>query len=558
METKGEKIDLKKRSQTIFDVIKKTMYYYVPLNIIEGLGLTEREINTKPMIGIANSWNELNPGHKHLKILAEAVKYGILEAGGIPFEFCTVGPCDGWANGNEGMQFILPQREIIADSVEAMVEAHRLDALVTISSCDKINPAMLMAAIRLDIPTICVPGGPNMYEIRFDPRYNGIETRYYEDINYKLKCISCATLGACEIMGTANTFQCLTEALGMTLPNAATPPAVSQMKYLIAKESGRHIVQMIKKNITTSQIINEKSLENAIAVDVAIGGSTNSTLHIPAIAHELGIDLDLEIFNEFSEKIPTIANIAPSGRYGIVDLYKAGGIPAVMYRIKDFLHLDCLTVSGKTIKKIIRKARPLDDNIIRPLTSPVYPKGGTVILKGNFAPEGAVVKQSAITNKDMLKFEGTALCFNSEAEAINALTENRIKNGTIVVIRYQGPKGAPGMPELLAFTANLMLFNELTEVALITDGRFSGATQGPCIGHVSPEAYVGGPIAIAQDGDTIKIDIPNKKIEIDLTDSEIQSRLKEWKPFEKEVKSRTLLKYRKLVSSAAKGAVLEF
>lgn len=553
-----KEIGIKKRSNSIFEGVKDTPFKYVTLGIIKGLGLEEEEIYEKPFIGVVNTWNELNPGHKHLRNLAEAVKYGIIEAGGIPFEFCTVGPCDGFANGNEGMRYILPHRETIADSIELMVQAHRLDAMVTLSSCDKINPAVLMAAIRLDIPTICVPGGPNLYEIRFMPDYKGIEQNNYADFIHKLSCISCATYGACELMGTANTIQCLMEAFGMTLPNAATTPAPTSMKYIIAKNSGRLIMDLLRKGITPSQIMTKKSLENAIMVDVAIGGSTNSALHLPAIAYEMGIDFDLELFNEYSKKIPTIVNVSPSGDYGIVDLYKAGGIPAVLRRLKDFLHLDCLTVSGATIGKLIRRVKVLDDNIIRPLDNPVYPEGGTVILKGNLAPNGAVVKQSAIKDQSMLKFEGSAICFNSEKKVIDALTSNKILNGSVIVIRYEGPKGGPGMPELLAVTATLMLRRNLDRVALITDGRFSGATSGPCIGHVSPEAYIGGPIAIVEDGDIICFDIPNRKLDVKLSDEEIKERFSKWKPLEREIKSKVLLKYKKLVSSASKGAIFKF
>ncbi|MFX1339137.1 MAG: dihydroxy-acid dehydratase [Promethearchaeota archaeon] len=553
-----KKSSLKKRSNTIFEGIKKTPFNYVTLGIIESLGLEDKDIYNKPFIGIVNTWNELNPGHKHLKDLAEAIKLGIAEAGGIPFEFCTVGPCDGWANGNEGMHHILPQREVIADSIELMVEAHRLDAMVTLSGCDKINPAILMAAIRLDIPTICVPGGPSFYEVRFTPDYVGIEQGNYEDLDHKLKCISCATYGACEVMGTANTIQCLMEAFGMTLPNAATTPAMTKMKYLIAKNSGRQIIEILKQDLTPSKIITQKSFENAVMVDVAIGGSTNSALHLPAIAHERGIDFDLEMFNEYSEKIPTIVNVSPSGEYGIVDLYKAGGIPAVLNRLKDFLNLDCLTVSGKTIAKQIRRMNVLDDNVIRPLDNPIYPKGGTVVLKGNLAPQGAVVKQSAIKDKNMLTFEGPALCFNSEQEVIDAISQNIVENGSALIIRYEGPKGGPGMPELLAVTAMLMLKQNLDRVALVTDGRFSGATSGPCIGHVSPEAYIGGPIAVVQNGDRIRIDIPARNIEVDISDTEIQERFTQWKPFERIIKSRALLKYKMLVSSAAEGAIFKF
>jgi len=516
-----DKTNLKERSNSIFEWTKTTPFNYVTRGIIKGVGLNDKDINTKPFVGVVNTWNEINPGHKHLNTLAEAVKYGVIEAGGIPFEFCTVGPCDGWANGNEGMRFILPHREVIADSIELMVEAHRLDAMVTLSTCDKINPAVLMAAIRLDIPTICVPGGPNFWEIRFSADFKGINEARYDNFDQKVKCVSCSTYGACEMMGTANTFQCLMEAFGMTLPNAATTPAISQMKYILARDSGKQVIKLLKEGITPSQIITKEAFENAVMVDLAIGGSTNSALHLPAIANEMGLDISLDIFNEFSKIIPTIVNVYPSGDYGVVDLFKAGGIPAVLSRIKDFLHLDCLTVSGKTIGKQIQRTKVLNDDIIRPLNNPIYPEGGTVVLRGNLAPDGAVVKQSAVKDKEMLIFKGPALCFNSEQEALEALALNKIMNGSVIILRYEGPKGGPGMPELLAVTATLMLRRNLDKVALITDGRFSGGTSGPCIGHVSPEAYVGGPIAIIEDGDIVTIDIPNRKLEINLTNEQI-------------------------------------
>jgi dihydroxy-acid dehydratase len=550
--------DLKIRSKTLFDGISRTPFRYGKIELLKSLGLNDEDIDNKPFIGVVNTWNELNPGHKHLRTLAEAVKYGILEAGGVPFEFCTIGACDGIAMGNVGMRSILPHREVIVDSIELMVEAHRLDAIVTLSTCDKINPAMLMAAIRLDIPTICVPGGSNLYQVRFMPDYKGIATDLYEDFIHKFGCITCATYGACEAMGTANTTQCLMESFGMTLTNAGTIPAMTQMKYMVAKNSGKRIIELLKNDITPSKIMNKKSLENTIIVDLAIGGSTNSTLHLPAIAHEMGIDFDLEIFNEYNKKIPTIVNVAPSGDYGTPDLYTAGGIPAVLSRLKDYLHLDCLTVSGETIGDIIKKAKVLDENIIKPLNAPIFPEGGTVVLKGTLAPEGAVVKQSAIKNKDMLQFEGPAICFNSEQEVTDALTSNQIQNNSVIIVRYEGPKGGPGMPELLAVTMTLVGNRDLDKVALITDGRFSGYTSGPCIGHVCPEAYVGGPIGIVKDGDMIKIDIPNRTLDINLTSEEMQERLTKWKPVEKNIKSRALLKYRSLVSSAAKGAILKF
>ncbi|MFX0072323.1 MAG: dihydroxy-acid dehydratase [Candidatus Hermodarchaeota archaeon] len=553
-----KEVDLKKRSKEIFEVIKNTAFYYVPRGIIMGTGLEEKEIHNKPFIGVVNTWNELNPGHMHLRYLAEAVKLGIAEGGGIPFEFNTVAPCDGWANGNIGMRFILPQREIIADSIEAMVEAHRLDAIVTLSTCDKINPGVLMAVVRLNIPTICVPGGPNLFEVAFSPDYKGVDVKYYDDFQHKIGCIACATAGACEFMGTANTTQCLMEAFGMTLPNAATTPAFTRMKYVIAKNSGRKIMDLLKKNITSSQIMTEKALENVMTIDAAIGGSTNASLHIPAIAHEMGIDFDIESFNEHSDKVPMIVNTSPSGQYGVVDLYNAGGIPAVMSRIKEFLNLDCLTVSEKPIRRLISRIKVLNDEVIRPLNNPVFSEGGTVVLKGNLAPECAVVKQSAVGKKELLKFEGPARVYNSEKEALKALSAHEIKNGDVIVVRYEGPKGGPGMPELVALTSNLMIRQDMSDFALITDGRFSGASQGPCIGHVSPEAYVGGPIAIVQDNDLIKIDILNRTLNFDISDEEIERRFKNWKRHERDIKSKTLLKYRALVTSAAKGAILKF
>ncbi|MFX1279738.1 MAG: dihydroxy-acid dehydratase [Promethearchaeota archaeon] len=554
----NQNIDVKIRSKSLFDGINKTPFRYGKIELLKVLGLDDEDIENKPFIGVVNTWNELNPGHKHLRTLAEAVKYGIIEAGGVPFEFCTIGACDGIAMGNIGMRSILPHREVIVDSIELMVEAHRLDAMVTLSSCDKINPAILMAAVRLDIPTICVPGGSNLYQVRFMPDFKGIATENYEDFTHKFGCITCATYGACEAMGTANTTQCLMEAFGMTLPNAATIPAMTQMKYMIAKNSGKRIIELLKENLTPSQIMTKESLENVVIVDLAIGGSTNSTLHLPAIANEMGIDFDLEIFNEYNKKIPTIVNVSPSGDYGTPDLYKAGGIPAVMNRLKDFLNLDCLTVSGNPVRKIIRKVEVLDDKIITPLNKPIFPEGGTVVLKGNLAPEGAVVKQSAIKNKDMLKFEGPALCFNTEQDVLDALTSDQVQNNSVIIVRYEGPKGGPGMPELLATTMTLVTKSKLDRVALITDGRFSGYTSGPCIGHVSPEAYVGGPIALVRDGDIIKIDIPNRILDVVINEKEIKDRLANWKPFEKDIRSKALLKYRYLVSSASEGAILKF
>ncbi len=551
-------VNLKKRSDEIFEVIKNTAYYYATLGMISGTGLEEKEIRNKPYVAVVNTWNEINPGHSHLQHLAQAVKLGIAETGGIPFEFNTIAPCDGWAQASVGMRYILPQRDIIADSIETMIEAHRIDAMVTLSSCDKINPGVLMAAARLDIPTICVPGGPNLFEIAFTPDYKGVDVNCYDDVKMKTKCISCATYGACEFMGTANTTQCLMEVFGMTLPNAATTPAFTRMKYVIAKNSGRQIMTLLKQGITASKVMTKESLENVLVADAALGGSTNATLHIPAIAHEMGIDLDIEVFNEHAKKVPMIVNTSPSGDYGVVDLYTAGGIPAVLNRIQNHLNLDCLTVSGKILGRVIKRANVLNDRVIKPLSDPVYPEGGTAVLKGNLAPEGAIVKQSAVKRRELLTFTGTAKCFDSEMDALKALSTHYIKDGDMIIVRYEGPKGGPGMPELVALTSNLMIRKDMVNYVLITDGRFSGASQGPCIGHVSPEAYIGGPIAIIQDGDTVNVDIPNRRLDFNVSDEEIGSRLSKWTPVERDITSKALLKYRKLVTSAVKGAILQY
>lgn len=553
-----KEIDIKERSKSIFEPIKSTPNYYGPYGVWRGVGLEEKEIDKKPLIGIANTWSDFNPGHRHLRYLAEGVKWGILEAGGVPMEFNTIAPCDGIAQGNEGMRYILLQRDLIADSIEATLQAHRLDAMVTLSSCDKINPAVVMAAARLNIPTICVPGGPGMMEIEFSPHYKGLYHHDYDQPSDVFACHTCVTQGACGYMGTANSIQCLTEALGMTMLNAATTPAMSELKFIVAKHSGRQIIQLLKKGIKPLDILTQEAFENAIMVDMAIGGSTNVALHLPAMAQEAGIDLDLELFNKYSKIIPMIANVQPSGVYSITDLYGAGGIPAVMKRIEKYLHLDCLTVTGKTWKQLLRRIKFQEEEIIRPLTNPIYHEGGTVVLRGNIAPKCAVIKQSGIKDKKMLKFTGEAIVFDSHQEALLALGRNLIENGHVVIIRYEGPKGAPGMPENQAFGEMLNVRKDITEVAMITDGRFSGATFGPVIGHVTPEAYVGGPIAVIENGDKIMIDIPNRKLHAEISEEEFKKRFEDWKPIEHEVKSKVLRRYRMLVGPTDKGAVLRY
>ncbi len=525
------------------------------LSIIRGVGIKERELMKKPVVAIANSWSELNPGHRHLRELAAAVKEGILMAGGLAFEFDVPAACDSLGNGNEGMHYILAQRDLIADLIETHVRSQWFDAMVTLSSCDKINPAMLMAAARLDIPTICFPGGFGVWGIRFaageKPSIDQADYSKWEDKRETFHLSSC---GACEVMGTANTMQCLMEALGMAPFGSAAVPAYHSLKIIKAREAGERIVDMIKENLTPAKIMTRKALENAVVADLAIGGSTNSCLHIPALATMLGLEVKLDLFNQFNKKVPTILAIAPSGPYGMLDLFKSGGMPVVLKILEPFLHLDALTVSGKTLGEELSKVKGAGDEVIRPLTNPFHAEGGTVVLFGNLAPAGAVVKQSAVA-KEMLTFEGEALVTDGEDEAIRALTSGALKAGMVLVIRYEGPKGAPGMPELLTVTTMLEALG-MHRVALITDGRFSGATRGPCIGHIAPEAYAGGPLAAVRNGDRIAIDIPGRKLEIRLSETEIKNRLAGFKPKEKPAVGY-MKRYRAMVRGADEGAVLD-
>ena len=545
----------KPNSHLIFDDLDVPIGI-VRLSILKGLGIDIEELRVKPMIAVVNSHTDLNPGHAHLKLLAEKVKEGVHAAGGLPFEFNVPAPCDGLANGNRGMEFILPQRELIADMVETHVRSQLYDGIVLISSCDKINPGMIMAAARLDLPTIFLSGGPNCWNIRFHPgRKKSVDHKDYADFGQKLGTFTAATCGACEIMGTANTTQCLAEAMGLTLPGSANVPAFHAEKLLFARKSGMRIVQMVEEGLTARKILTPDAIENAVIVDLAIGGSTNSTLHLPAIAHELGFELPLSRFNELNLKIPTLCGMSPSGPFGIVDLYAAGGIPAVMKELADDIKKDALNVTGRTMGEIMAEAVVRDPEVIPPRTKPFSTVGGTVALFGNIGPEGAVVKQSAV-RADMQVFSGKARVVDSEEEAIKVLKERKIQEGEVLVIRYEGPKGGPGMPEILSVTTLLEMML-IQKVAIITDGRFSGASHGPCIGHISPEAYDGGTIAVIRDGDLIDIDIPGRKLAVRLTDAEISARLKAWRRPERPVVNGFVRRYRKLVGSAAKGAVLE-
>ena len=524
--------------------------------MVAGTGADIDELKGKPLIAVANSHTEMNPGHMHLNNLAVKVKEGIHASGGIPYEFNVPAPCDGITEGHEGMRFILPQRELIADTVETYVRSMLFDGVVMIASCDKIIPGMIMAAARLDLPTIFLTGGPSAWHIRYMPGpTDSIRNTDYQDKRKRRATSKLASCGACEIMGTANTFQCLVESMGLTLPGSANIPAFHPDKLVAARRSGKRIVEMVEEGLNAGKILSEAAMENSVMMDLAIGGSTNATLHLPAIAHELQIDMPLSRFNDYNKKIPTLLSIAPNGPHGVIDLYGAGGIPAVMKSLKTHLNLEALNVNGQTLAQITEEAEIIDDQVIRSVDNPYIPEGGTVVLFGNLAPEGSVIKQSAVKD-DMLVFSGKARVMNSEAEALAAFREKSINEGDVIIIRNEGPKGGPGMPETLAVTMALNAAR-FEKVALVTDGRFSGATSGPCVGHVSPEAAVGGPIAALKDGDIIDIDIPGRKINVQLSDEEIQSRLENREPDVRSVPPGFMRRYVKHVTSAARGAVME-
>lgn len=529
------------------------------------LGVTDEELG-KTFIGIANSFAETVPGHVHLDRVADFVKAGVRAAGGVPFEFNTIAICDGLAMGHAGMHYSLPSRELIADSVEVMAQAYRFDGLVLVTNCDKITPGMIMAAARLDIPSIVVTGGPMLSGVyrgrRVDVtsvfeavgefatgKIDAEELRMIEDHAFP----GC---GSCNGMYTANTMACVAEAMGLSLPGCATALAVSSMKLRIAKMSGGRVVEMVKEDLKPSKILTYEALENAVMVDVALGGSTNAVLHLKAIADEAGVSLPLRVFDDLARRVPHICDMRPSGPYALEDLDAAGGIPAVMKVLENLLHLDALTVTGKTIGENIREAVVYNFNVIHPLTNPVHREGGLAVLTGSLAPRGAVVKVTAISPK-MLIHSGPAKVFDSEEDAMSAILNGEIVEGDVVVIRYEGPKGGPGMREMLSPTAAIMGMGLSESVVLVTDGRFSGATRGPCIGHVSPEAAEGGPIALVRDGDFIIVDIPNRRLDVDLSGEELGERLNEWKPKPPKIQRGYLRRYRYLVSSTDEGSVLK-
>ena len=545
------------------DVIKHGVDAAPARSLLRADGLKDEDFD-KPFIGIADSWNEVVPGHIHLNKIVDAVKEGIREAGGVPFVFGTPAVCDGIAMGHKGMRYSLISREVISDCCEVMVEGHAMDGWVGVSNCDKVTPGMLMAAGRMNIPALMVTGGAmeagklNGEDIDFQSVFEAIGQVQVgsadESFLKTVECAACPGAGSCSGLFTANTMACLTETLGMSLTGCGTSLAVDEKKLAIAKESGKRIVELVKKGIKPRDIVNSHSFHNAICVDMAIGGSTNTALHIPAISKEFGCPVDLSEFDKISREVPHITSLRPAGQFHIRDLDNAGGVPAILKRLIDHIE-DAPTVNGKSVMEIAESATIADENVLRPLDNPYHQQGGIAILKGNIAPMGSVIKQAAVSPK-MMVFSGRARCFDSEKDATEAIKSGSIVAGDVVVIRYEGPKGAPGMPEMLAPTSIIQGMGLGETVALITDGRFSGATRGGAIGHVSPEAYEKGPIAALRDGDMIDIDIPNRKLNARLSDDEIKARLAEVEIVDRPV-TGVQKKYRKLVTNGVNGAYLE-
>ncbi|MGQ9458354.1 MAG: dihydroxy-acid dehydratase [Anaerolineae bacterium] len=535
-------------------------------SILYADGLIEEEIG-RPLIGIVNSQNELVPGHLHLDTIARAAAAGVRMEGGVPLEFPAIAICDGMAMGHQGMRYPLPSRELIADSVEAMVMGHELDGLVLIPNCDKIVPGMLMAAARLNIPAVVVSGGPMLagdfhgqatdYATISEAvgRFQAGEITAEELAELERTC--CPSCGSCSGLFTANSMNCLTEALGMGLPGNGTIPAVLSARVRLAKEAGRRLMDLWKRGIRPRDILTPAAFRNAIAVDMAIGGSTNTVLHLPAIAHEAGVDLPLSLFDEISARTPNLVRLSPAGPWHLEDFDKAGGVPAVMAELArhGLVETEALTATGRTVRENVQGAGIRRPEVIRTVENPHAPDGGIAILWGNLAPEGAVVKQSAVV-EHMRVHEGPACVFHSEEEAMEAILGGRIQPGDVVVVRYEGPKGGPGMREMLAPTSALVGMGLDGRVALLTDGRFSGATRGAAIGHISPEAMAGGPIGLVEEGDRIRIDIPARKLELLVSEEVLAERRARWQPIPPKVTTGYLARYAALVSSAAQGAVL--
>jgi dihydroxy-acid dehydratase len=551
-----------KRSSAITEGFERTPHRA----LLKGTGVPQQQMD-KPFIGIASSFTDLIPGHTGMRDLERFIEKGVHTGGGYSFIFGIPGVCDGIAMGHRGMHYSLPTRELIADMVESIAEAHRLDGLVLLTNCDKITPGMLMAAARLDIPCIVVTAGPSLTGAGRDGKRFSFVTDTFEAMaQYKAGVLdeqqlkicedhACPTAGSCQGLFTANTMAILTETLGMSLPRCGTASCVSSLKRRIAFASGEKIVGLVHENLTPRKILTRAAFENAIRVDLALGGSSNTVLHLLSIAHEAGVDLPLSVFDELGRSTPQLASMNPGGKHFMEDLDAAGGVPGVLFQLGDKIS-DNPTLLGPSIRQIAASVATVDEQVIHPLSSPVRPEGGLAILVGNLAPDGAVVKQSGVSDK-MMVFEGRARCFDSEELAMEALMGGQVIAGDVVVIRYEGPKGGPGMREMLAPTATLMGLGLGDSVALITDGRFSGGTRGPCIGHISPEAAEGGPIALVAEGDRIRLDIPNRKLELLVDDAELARRKTTWQVPEAKIKSGWLARYAKVVTSANTGAVCQ-
>ena len=549
------------------DAVKKGMQQAPHRSLFNALGLTEEEMN-RPLVGIVSSYNEIVPGHMNLDKIVQAVKMGVAMAGGTPIMFPAIAVCDGIAMGHIGMKYSLVTRDLIADSTEAMAMAHQFDALVMIPNCDKNVPGLLMAAARVNVPTVFVSGGPMLaghvkgqkrsLSSMFEAVGSYAAGTMTEDDVKEFENKVCPTCGSCSGMYTANSMNCLTEALGMGLQGNGTIPAVYSERIKLAKKAGMKVMEMLEKNICPRDIMTEKAFMNALTVDMALGCSTNSMLHLPAIAHEAGVELNVDIANEVSARTPNLCHLAPAGPTYIEDLNEAGGVYAVMKELskKNLLNLDCMTVTGKTVGENIKNCTNKNPEVIRTIDNPYSQTGGIAILKGNLAPDSGVVKRSAVA-PEMLVHEGPARVFDCEEDAIAAIKGGKIVAGDVVVIRYEGPKGGPGMREMLNPTSAIAGMGLGSSVALITDGRFSGASRGASIGHVSPEAAVGGPIALVEEGDIIKINIPANTLNVDISDEEMAARRAKWQPREPKVTTGYLARYAHLVTSGNRGAILE-
>ena len=534
-------------------------------SLYKSMGYSDEDLS-RPLIGISNSWNAVVPGHNNLRQVAEHVRQGIFRAGGTPVEFGGIGACDGIAEGHQGMKYILPTRELVANSVEMMVEAHRFDAVVLLGSCDKIVPGLLMAAARLDIPAIIVVGGPMEGGCEFDGRaadttslteaFGMLKAGKIDESAFAvLENGAGPTCGSCSFLGTANTMCCLAEALGMTLPGSSTIPATYADRLRAAQASGQRIVEMVSQGPRAGEVLTREALENAVRVTSAIGGSTNAALHLPAIAYEAGVNLNMDLFEELSSSTPHLAKMNPAAPANVPDFHQAGGVPAVMKALLPILNGGALTVTGKSVAQNVAHAPDPEGSIIRPMSDPWSSGGGLAVLKGNLAPDTAITKPAAI-RPEMQTFTGKAKCFDSEEEANQAIGEGLVKEGDVVVVRYEGPKGGPGMREM--FKAMKLLYGRglALKTALITDGRFSGTNNGCFVGHISPEAAEGGPLAVVQDGDKITIDVPNRSLELHVSDDEIAARLKGWTRPKAKIKKGYLSLYARLAESASKGAII--